>query len=85
MVDVVRLFFLKPIMLNIYNRRAWIPERFCDATGALRLLPLKALAQNVQDYVRTLTIRRQSGLDPAILTDTLVVESGHFVCRPEDV
>ena len=33
------------------RRRAWTPGRFCEvATGALRLLPLKVLAQNVQDY-----------------------------------
>ena len=33
------------------RRRAWTPGRFCEvATGALRLLPLKALAQKVQDY-----------------------------------
>ena len=31
------------------RRRAWTPGRFCDATGALWLLPLKALAQNVLD------------------------------------
>ena len=31
-------------------RHAWNPERFCEvATDALQLLPLKALAQNVQD------------------------------------
>ena len=33
-------------------RRAWTPGRFCEvATGALRLLQVKALAQNVQDYL----------------------------------
>ena len=32
------------------QRHAWTPGRFCEvATGALRLLPLKALAQKVQD------------------------------------
>ena len=32
------------------RRRAYTPGRFCEVAGALRLLPWKALAQNVQDY-----------------------------------
>ena len=36
------------------RRRAWTPGRFCEvATGALRLLPVKALAQNVHKGLGT--------------------------------
>ena len=32
------------------RQRAWTPERFSEIATALRLLPIKALAQNVQDW-----------------------------------
>ena len=42
------------------------------------------LHTNFTTTVKTTTIRRHLVLDPAILLDTFVVESGHFLRRPGD-
>ena len=57
MVDCDFIFYCMKGLKIPYNfnlkkkklRRAWTPGRFSEVATALRLLPLKALAQNVQD------------------------------------